>query len=114
MVKIRVTGERTFEWLAAKYDTNYSVKCTTSSNFSEQCFKGTSVTQAMYNVELVATANKGMAFFQSAGYLVVDKSFHQFLRKLSYRTVAYFLKIITKMRKKQKSILLVQEELKGA
>ena len=63
MVKIRVTGERTFEWLAAKYDTNYSVKCTTSSNFSEQCFKGTSVTQAMYNVELVATANKGMAFF---------------------------------------------------
>ena len=75
MVKIRVTGERTFEWLAAKYDTNYSVKCTTSSNFSEQCFQGTSVTQAMYNVELVATANKGMAFFQSAGYLVVDKSF---------------------------------------
>ena len=55
MVKIRITGETTFDWLAAKYNRPlYSSMCTKQITFSEDCFNGTSMPKRSYNVELLA------------------------------------------------------------
>ena len=60
MVKIRVTGTRRYEWIDAKYDTNYSAECGDQSSFTLECFKGTSVPQSKYNVELIAMVQRGV------------------------------------------------------
>ena len=56
MVKIRVTGETTFDWMEAKYEWMNKVptKCKAQETFTAECFVGTSVSQWHYNVELVA------------------------------------------------------------
>ena len=55
MVKIRITGETTFDWLTAKYNRpSYSSMCTKQITFYEECFYGTSMPKRSYNVELHA------------------------------------------------------------
>ena len=54
MVKIRVTGETTFNWLEAKYNESYPEECGKQSTFDEGCFEGESVRQHIYDVDLVA------------------------------------------------------------
>ena len=55
MVKIRVTGESTFDWMEAKYQKgNTPAKCTVHETFSEDCFVGTSAEEPFYSVVLVA------------------------------------------------------------
>ena len=55
MVKIRVTGEYTFDWLEAKYIADYPEECGKQSTFHEGCFfKGNNVEQDKYDVQLVA------------------------------------------------------------
>ena len=60
MVKIKVTGEDTFVWMSAKYRSNPPYECEAQLTFSEDCFQGTSVAQANYNVQLAAVAKSGM------------------------------------------------------
>ena len=55
MVKIRVTGKDTFDWLEARYKKGYSEECGKQSTFNENCFQGTSIGQDKYDVDLVAT-----------------------------------------------------------
>ena len=57
MVKIRVKNEQDFDWIEAKYNTDYPTECSTKETFNENCFQGTSVTQDQYNVNLVATCS---------------------------------------------------------
>ena len=59
MVKIQVTGEDTFVWMSAKYRTDHSYECEAQLTFSEDCFQGTSVGKANYNVRLVAVPKPG-------------------------------------------------------
>ena len=55
MVKIKVTAEKTFEWIEAKYQKgSYPSKCRAQETFSEDCFVGTSVEEPFYSVALVA------------------------------------------------------------
>lgn len=62
MVKARVTGEATFQWMDAKYDRieNADPKCKTDSTFYEGCFKGSSVSQEEYNVRVDAISRSGI------------------------------------------------------
>ena len=62
MVKARVTGEATFQWMDAKYDRieNADPKCKTDSTFYEGCFKGSSVSQEEYNVRIDAVSGSGI------------------------------------------------------
>ena len=55
MVKIRVTGKDTFDWLEARYKKGYPAECEKQSTFNENCFQGPSVGQDKYDVDLVAT-----------------------------------------------------------
>ena len=61
MVKARVTGEVTFQWMDAKYDriVDADPKCKTDSTFYEGCFKGSSVSQEEYNVRIDAVPGSG-------------------------------------------------------
>ena len=60
MVKIRVTGETTFEWMEAIYNKNYPEKCGKQSEFDESCFQGVSVEQDKYDLTIKAMRrNKG-------------------------------------------------------
>ena len=55
MVKIRVTGETTFDWMEAKYQWYFETKCKAPETFTAECFVGPEVTsQNNYNVVLVA------------------------------------------------------------
>ena len=54
MVKIRVTGETTFDWLEAKSHQDYPSECGKQSTFNENCFTGRSVGQDKYDVNLKA------------------------------------------------------------
>jgi len=56
MVKIRVTGETTFDWMESKYYEmdKLPAKCKTPETFTAECFVGVSAKQWHYNVELVA------------------------------------------------------------
>ena len=69
MVKIRVTGKTTFDWLEAKAYRGYPNSCAIQSTFSEDCFeKGTNVERNKYDVVLAAHfdhGNKGVNCFGS-------------------------------------------------
>ena len=54
MVKIRVTGEKTFDWIDATYNEDYPKDCAKQMTFLESCFEGPKVTKNNYNVVLVA------------------------------------------------------------
>ena len=55
MVKIRVIGETTFDWIEAKYvPGNYPTNCKAQETFTEECFVGKSVKEPNYSVKLVA------------------------------------------------------------
>ena len=54
MVKIRVTGEKTFDWLEARFDDRSPIECWTQSSFNEYCFDGRSVDRTKLNVKLIA------------------------------------------------------------
>ena len=57
MVKIHVTGVSTFDWIAAILHNDigsYPEKCKIQASFSEDCFKGRSIGETYYNVQLVA------------------------------------------------------------
>ena len=58
MVKLRVTGSNSFDWIATKYTPggSYGISCLTS--FQESCFVGTAAHERFYTVNLVAT-NQG-------------------------------------------------------
>ena len=59
MVKIRVTGEKTFDWLDAKFiGIETDPKCGEQSTFHEGCFIGRSLERDKYDVELVAIIEK--------------------------------------------------------
>ena len=61
MVKIRVTGITTFEWMKAKYMSPSSdSKCRYQQSFSIDCFHGTDVSAIGYNVVLLARKKPGM------------------------------------------------------
>ena len=62
MVKIRVTGETTFDWIEAKYNEHFPRACGIASTFYEDCFQGPSVTKTNYNVILDASL-KGNRYF---------------------------------------------------
>ena len=64
MVKIRVTGKNTFEWLEARYNKGYSEKCEKQSTFNENCFEGPSVEQDKYDVDLIATVAESKGITQ--------------------------------------------------
>ena len=65
MVKIRVTGKTTFNWLEARYQTDYPEECGEQSTFNKGCFQGLTVGQDKYDVDLVATVieSKGIYSF---------------------------------------------------
>ena len=58
MVKIRVTGITTFNWLDARYVEKYPEECGKQSTFHEGCFRGESVNQDKYDVDLFARVVK--------------------------------------------------------
>ena len=61
MVKIRVTGITTFEWMKAKYMTPSSdSKCRYQQSFSIDCLDGTDVSANGYTVVLRARKKPGM------------------------------------------------------
>ena len=61
MVKIRVTGITTFEWIEAKYMAPSSdSKCRHQQSFSIDCFDGPAMSASHYNVVLLAGKNPGM------------------------------------------------------
>ena len=63
MVKIRVTGEKTFDWIDAKFiGIETDPKCGEQSTFHEGCFVGRSLERDKYDLDLVATieGRKGM------------------------------------------------------
>jgi len=55
MVKLRVTGPNTFNWIIAKYRPVGSYPESCLSSFSESCFVGTNTNAKNYQVQLVAT-----------------------------------------------------------
>ena len=68
MVKLKVTGSKTFEWIATKHnrDGNYDESCL--AEFSESCFVGTDSNEDQYKVELVASdQGKHIAFITNTG-----------------------------------------------
>lgn len=74
MVKIRVTGETTFDWLEAKYHRNFPSECGDPSTFNEHCFTGTSVNQDKYDLNLkAALQQEGISY-----KLMIAKSLLQF------------------------------------
>ena len=52
MVRLRVTGPTSFNWISTKYDINYNETCLTS--FSESCYVGVNAGRFSYLVQLVA------------------------------------------------------------
>ena len=58
MIKIKVTGEKTFDWIEAKYHRNYPKECSSEQTFHESCFEGPSATQENYDVILVAVRRR--------------------------------------------------------
>ena len=54
MVKLKVTGTNTFNWISSKQ--KQAGSCLTS--FSESCFDGNDVDEDKYQVQLVAEAGK--------------------------------------------------------
>ena len=64
MVKIRVTGETTFDWLEAKYHQNFPSECGKQSTFNENCFTGKSVDQDKYDLNLKAALQQGGILYQ--------------------------------------------------
>ena len=55
MVKVKVTGEKTFDWLDAKFiGIESDPKCGEQSTFHEGCFIGKSLERDKYDVDLVA------------------------------------------------------------
>ena len=64
MVKIRVTGKDTFDWLEARYKKGYPEECEKQSTFNENCFEGSSVEQDKYDVDLIATVAESKGITQ--------------------------------------------------
>lgn len=64
MVKIRVTGEESFEWLEAKYHTANTSECKTQESFQKDCYYGTTKSERIYNVSRLV-AIKGTAMRQT-------------------------------------------------
>lgn len=62
MVKIRVLGETTFEWMEAKYRPS-SYECLTQSRFSQDCFHGTAVSDSgQMDLQLTAEIVSGKRY----------------------------------------------------
>ena len=60
MVKLKVTGPNSYDWMAAKWTNLYDESCPTA--FSESCFTGNDAREAQYKVKLVAS-NEGIILF---------------------------------------------------
>ena len=60
MVKLRLTGPKSYDWISAKYRNpeTYPQSCASMSSFSESCFIGENTSETNYQVQLVATASK--------------------------------------------------------
>ena len=58
MVKLRVTGANTYDWISTKYrrDGSYDEACVTS--FSESCFVGPNGAERFYPILLEATRGR--------------------------------------------------------
>jgi len=54
LVKIRITGETTHEWIATRYDNTYDRACAVQVTFTLECFKGTDPAKDAYPVSLKA------------------------------------------------------------
>ena len=52
MVRLRVTGPTSFDWISTKYDIDYNATCL--SSFSESCYVGGNAGKVSYLVRLVA------------------------------------------------------------
>ena len=57
MIKIEITGENTYNYVATKYDSGVASACSNPSTFSEACFIGTESSNGTYVVNLVTAAN---------------------------------------------------------
>ena len=78
MVKIEVTGEKSFLWLEAKSD-HVTSDCQTQETFNINCYRGTSGSEQEYNVaKLVAVSRSGMST------LAISHSFCLVHIKISY------------------------------
>ena len=53
MIKIRVTGETTFDWIEAKHQ-RVTANCNAQETFTTECFVGSPAKEHQYNVALVA------------------------------------------------------------
>ena len=66
MVKIKVTGETTFDWIEAKYHRPTSDStCKSQLTFDLDCFHGTPMTVKSYNVVLLAEKISGIQISMS-------------------------------------------------
>ena len=59
MVKIRLTGATTSEWLDTRYNSLFPLSCGRAATFNVGCFTGTAAGEAMYPVSLKASAGRG-------------------------------------------------------
>jgi hypothetical protein len=57
IVKIRITGETTSEWITTRYDNSYDGACAVQATFTIACFKGTDPAKDAYPVSLQARKN---------------------------------------------------------
>ena len=63
MVWIRVTGEQSLEWIAArKLHLMNDSTCDSEDDFTFNCFKGKNESREDYDLELVATKGKFVGF----------------------------------------------------
>ena len=58
MIKLRVTGPKSYDWISAKYRRKGSYPQSCLSSFSESCFVGENTNETNYQVQLVATSSK--------------------------------------------------------
>ena len=56
MVKLRLTGENTFDWIGSKYQSLFNESCLTS--FTESCFEGIDVPEDKYEVLIAQDISK--------------------------------------------------------
>ena len=54
MVKLRITGASTYDWMESMWTTSYSSLCSNKNTFDEECFAGKSVGRDFYKISLVA------------------------------------------------------------
>ena len=58
MIKFRVTGTNTFDWISTKYVERPEAPCLTQESFSLSCFVGNAGNEKQYELQMVAEGIK--------------------------------------------------------